>query len=419
MKKLLLWCAVLLALSAPILAKGTQDAQASTDSGELIVWSSGDELGRFVEGFNKIYPNIKVSITVVPNDDFLAKLSPAIASGNGVPDIFTGESDYVRYLVETPYWADLRRAPYNAESFEDDVWEYVKAVGTDSKGTLKALSWQASPGSIIYRRDLAKKVLGVDDPVAVSALLASNQSLLETAAKFKDAGIRMFASWQDIWNMQFSNRKSAWIDNGKLMIDPSMDQFMDMAKEIVSKGYDLSGGPWSPEWVAAVEADDVFCYVLPTWGYQFVVKPNAVKTAGQWGLAQGPVPYVKGGTWLGIYAKTPKKELAWKFMEYVTGNTEAQRSYASQYGEYVALKSVDEDLATGEGESVLAGQNLFAFYNDQMSKIPDHKMTGYDGQINNAFLSATKAYAEGSMDKAAAVAQFKADVANAYPDLVP
>ena len=401
--------------SAPTSASVSQTDTAL--SGTLEVWSSGEELGRFVEGFNKLYPDVTVNITVVPNADFLAKLTPTLASGQGAPDIFTGESDYVKYLVDSGYWEDLRAEPYNVEQYTSDMWEYVVGVGTDDSGAIRALSWQASPGSIMYRRDMALEVLGTEEPQEVSALLNSNEAMLEAAAKFKEAGIKMFASWQDIMNMQFSNREQPWVVDGKLIIDDSMLEFMDMAKTITEKGYDLNVDPWAPEWSAAVESDDTFCYVLPTWGYQFVVKPSAVNTVGQWALCEGPVPYVKGGTWLGIYKDSPNKDLAWAFMEYVTCNSEAKQAYAAEYGEYVSLKSADEALATGEGEKVLGGQNLFAFYNDQMSKLPNDLMTAYDGQLNTAFLSAAKLYATGELDKDAAVQQFKDDALTAYPEL--
>ncbi len=384
-------------------------------SGTLVVWSSGEELGRFVEGFNKVYPDVKVEITVVPNSDFIAKITPTLASGQDAPDIFTGESDYVKYLVESGYWDDLKT--YNVGDRLSDVWNYVASVGTDSKGTLRALSWQASPGSIMYRRDMAKDVLGTDEPEAVGAMLNSNAAMLDVAAKLKEKGIKMFASWQDIMNMQFSNRKQPWVVDDKLVIDDSMLEFMDMAKTIVENGYDLNVDPWAGEWIAAVESTDTFCYVLPSWGYQFVVKPGAVTTSGNWAMCQGPAPYVKGGTWLGIYKDSPKKDLAWAFLEYVCLNSDAQKAYAAEYGEYVSLKSADKALAEGQGEEVLGGQNPFAFYNDQMSKIPNDLMTGYDGVINNAFLSATKSYALGSLTKEAALQAFKDDVRNAYPDL--
>ncbi|MFQ9509450.1 MAG: ABC transporter substrate-binding protein [Lachnospiraceae bacterium] len=348
-------------------SNSTPPAEPTTLRGTLEVWSSGEELGRFVEGFNEIYPDVTVKITVVPNADFLAKLTPTLAGGQGAPDIFTGESDYVKYLVDSGYWDDLRAEPYNVETYTEDMWEYVVEVGTDDSGAIRALSWQASPGSVMYRRDMALEVLGTDEPEEVSAMLRSNDAMLETAAKLKQAGIKMFASWQDIMNMQFSNREQPWVVNGKLVIDDSMLAFMDMAKAITENGYDLNVDPWAPEWVAAVESEDTFCYVLPTWGYQFVVKPGAVTTVGQWALCEGPVPYVKGGTWMGIYKDSPNKDLAWAFMEYVTCNSDVQQSYAKEYGEYVSLKSADEALAKEPGEDVLGGQNLFAFYNDLMS----------------------------------------------------
>lgn len=122
----------------------------------------------------------------------------------------------------------------------------MKSVGTDESGVLRALSWQASPGCIMYRRDMALEVLGTDDPAEVSAMLTSNEAMLEVAAKLKEQGIKMFASWQDIWNMQFSNRENPWVVDDKLMLDDSVLSFMDMAKTITDNGYDLGVDPGRP-----------------------------------------------------------------------------------------------------------------------------------------------------------------------------
>lgn len=118
--------------SSPSSQAPASSVDESSLSGTIQVWSSGEELGRFVKGFNEKYPNIKVNITVVPNADFVAKLTPALAGGNA-PDVFTGESDYVKYLVEAGCWDDLTAAPYSVKQYTDDVWDYVVSVGTDSK----------------------------------------------------------------------------------------------------------------------------------------------------------------------------------------------------------------------------------------------------------------------------------------------
>lgn len=398
-------------------AETGNESGTNTDlAAELNIWSSGEEMQRFVEGFNEIYPNIKVNITVIPNKEFLSKLTPVISSGQDVPDIFTGESDYVRYLVNAGVWDDLSGEPYNAVL--DDVWDYVKDVGTDDTGAVRALSWQTTPGSVIYRRDLAEKVLGVSEPEEVSAYLSDYDKMLETAAAFKEEGITMFGSWEDVMLMALSYRDQPWVVDGKLVLDPKMEDFLDTVKTIQENGYDLNVSEWDPEWIAGVEGDDVFCYVLPTWGYSFVIKANAVNTMGKWGLCEGPNPYINGGTWLGIYKDSPNKEAAWAFLEYMTLNEEALEAYASEYGEYVGCKSADDKLAQGEGEETLAGQNVYDFYNQVMAKKPNVTITEYDGQINTAYKTAAKAYATGKLTKQEAIEQFKNDVATYYPELI-
>lgn len=395
-----------------------EDARDTNMSAELNIWSSGEELQRFVEGFNEIYPNIKVNITVIPNKEFLSKITPVLSSGKDVPDIFTGESDYVRYLVNAGVWDDLTGAPYHATEQLADIWDYVKDVGTDDNGAVRALSWQTTPGSVIYRRDLAEKVLGVSEPEEVASYLTDYDKMLETAAKFKQDGITMFASWEDVMLMVLSDREQPWVVDGQLVIDPKMDEFLDFVKDVYDNGYDLNVSEWDPEWIAGVEGDDVFCYVLPTWGYSFVIKSNAVNTMGKWGLCEGPNPYINGGTWLGIYKDSPNKEAAWAFLQYVTLNADSLEAYAKEYGDYVGCKPADTALAQGEGEENLAGQNLYEFYNGVMEKKPHVTITEYDGQINTAYKTAAKAYATGKLSKEDAIAQFKSDVASNYPDLV-
>ena len=414
------------AASEPALKTAEAGSEAATGEGstlatdiaaELNIWASGEELQRFVEGFNKIYPNIKINITVVPNEEFLSKLTPVISSGQNVPDIFTGESAYVRYLINAGVWDDLSKDPYNCTSQLDGVWDYVKDVGTDDSGAVRALSWQTTPGSVIYRRDLAQEVLGVSEPADVEKLLTSYDAMLEVAAKFKEKGITMFGSWEDIMLMVLSDREQPWVVDGKLVIDPKMDEFLDMVKTITENGYDLNVSEWDPEWIAGIEGNNVFSYVLPTWGYSFVVKANAVQSKGQWAMCNGPSPYINGGTWLGIFKDSKNKEAAWAFLQYVTLNSEALQEYAGAYDEYVAAKSADEALAKEAGDENLAGQNQYEFYNQVMAQNPHVTITEYDGQINTAYKTAARAYATGKLTKEEAIQQFKSDVASDYPEL--
>lgn len=397
-----------------------QNANTNDLSGEITVWSSSDDMKNFVTGFNVKYPNIKVNLTIIPNDQFEAKIKPALQSGQGAPDIFTGESDYVKNWVETSFWEDLTAEPYNIGQYTDGMWKYVVDVGTDAAGKIRALSWQASPGSIIYRKDMAKQYLGTDDAEELSKMMSTQEGMMNVAKTLKeksDGKIKMFASWKDLYNMQFSNRTQPWVVDGKLVMEDTMIDFYDQVKEISDNGYDLNADPWSPAWIAAVNGQDAFSYVLPTWGLQYVILPNAEATKGQWGLASGPIAYSKGGTWLGMWSGSKKKDLAWEFLKYVTVDEDSLTTYAKEHGEYVSNKAADASLASEPGNEVLGGQNHYQFYNSQMDKITTGLMTGMDQQINNAYLLSVEQYKSNKLTKEQAIEQFKKDVNTAYPDI--
>ncbi len=414
MRRIGLFLLVMLTLTSPAFSAG-----ASEEGGvvTLEVWSRGEEIKSFVPGFEASHPGIKVNVTVIPDAEMTAKLMTVIASGSGVPDLFMQEANYITYLVEAGVYADLREEPYNIGQYLDDVWQPVVDMGTDSTGAVRVLSWQASPGSVIYRRDIATAVLGTDDPAKIATMLDTPEEFLDVAAEMKAQGITMISSIKDLFDMMVAARTEPWVVDGKLVIDPVMIEFMDLAKTVHENGYDLGVDQWAPEWNAGVESDSLFCYILPSWGYQFVVKPAAVKTMGQWAIAEPPVPYINGGSYLGIWRETEHPQEAWEFFSYVCLNEDAQYEYAKQTGDYVSLKAVDERLAGEDGEAVLAGQNPYVTYNDEMSGDFNKLNTIYDSSLNTFFLNAVKAYYDGA-GKDAAIAQFEADVRNAYPEIV-
>lgn len=407
---------LMLALSLSVFARGSVESGKS-DAVTLEVWSRGDEIKQFVPGFEDKYPDIKVNITVIPDAEMTPKLITVLASGKGVPDLFMQEASYITYLVETGSFADLNKAPYHIDDYRDNIWEATLDVGTDSTGIVRALTWQTNPGAIIYRRDIAKKYFGTDEPEAISRLLDTDAKILAAATKMKKDGIRFVSSFKDIYDSKIAQRTSPWVVDSKLVIDPVLLDFMDMAKTIIQDGYDLGVDQWASEWIAAVESDDLFCYMLPPWGYQYVVKPAAQKTIGKWAITTTPTPYISGGSYLGIYENTPHKDAAWKFFEYVLLNEDSLYEYAKNSGDFVVLKSVGEKLAEGEGEAVLGGQNPNGIFIKEMQNEFRKLNTEYDSQLNDAFISAIKAYASG-LTKNAAIDQFKNDVRMAFPDII-
>lgn len=383
----------------------------------LEVWARGDEVKQWIPGFEAANPDIKVNVTVIPDQEMTAKLITVLGSGRGVPDLFMQEANYITYLVEAGCFSDLNETPYHIDDYKSNIWDAVLKVGTDSTGVVRALTWQANPGAIIYRRDIAQKYFGSDDPAVVGAALDSDEKMLEVAAEMKKNDISFVSCFKDLYDSKIASRNNPWVVDGKLVIDDALLDFLDMAKEIITNGYDLGVDQWASEWIAAVESDNLFCYVLPPWGYQYVIKPAAVHTAGKWAITTPSTSYISGGSYLGIYKDTKYKEEAWKFFEYVMLNEDALYEYAKNSGDFVVLKSVCDKLAAGEGEAVLGGQNPNGMFVEAMQHEFKSLNTQYDSQMNDAFISAIKAYAAGST-KDQAIEHFKTDVKNAFPELV-
>lgn len=111
-------------------------------------------------------------------------------------------------------------------------------MGKDKEGNVRALSWQTTPGGIYYKRSIAKKVLGTDDPKKIGGMMNSMDGVFEVAAKMKQKGYKMFPDEGSIrWFVQ-GNDPQPWVnDKQELVLTDARKEYMDYAKELRTKQY--------------------------------------------------------------------------------------------------------------------------------------------------------------------------------------
>ena len=393
------------------------EAETNTDlSGTLEVWGWTTDPQYQIEAFEKAYPNVTVNYTMI-GTDYDTKMQTIVDNRTEGPDVFYADVKTVKNYIESDAWETLNADPYNIDVSDSE--DYTVKLGSDSDGNVKALSYQATPGGFWYKRDLAKKYLGTDDPDEISEMLSTTDGMLDVAEKLKEGSngeTHMFASYKDLW--QFANygmRSVAWVDGNKFQMDDYIPEFFDLAKTVRDNGYDAKIDTWSEAWYASCADDSVFGYAEPTWGLQYVIQTGAPDSEGNWGLASMPAAYFNGGSYLGIYQESQNKELAAEYVKFVCTNKDFLAQYAKDKGDYTSLKSVNKEIADGGyEESWCAGQNTFKFFSDQMDKINTDIVTKYDDTIGNLMLNNVDLYLNGQLDKDAAIAQFKDDVASNY-----
>ncbi len=432
LKRLILAICVL-ALVVPLM---TVTSCAKAGPKKLVVWSFTNELGQMLEYYKKSSKydpkKVEIEFVLVPNDVYQSKLDPVLQSGIEAPDVFTLEAAYVKKYVESGYMADLSSLK---KSYANTA-QYTLDVTTDKKGKVTGLSWQVTPGAYFYRRSLAKKYFGTDDPTAVQALMSDNDKFLAAAEtlKAKSGGKAVIiSSLGDLFQVYKAGRKDGWVVDGKLVIDPLMETLLDQCKTFHDKGYEGRQGQWGEGWFAGMRGAlkdekgnpiEVMGYFLPTWGLHYVLKPNAksqdgtVDTSGDWAMIPGPIPYFWGGTWVAMRNGTKNKTEALKLVEYLGTNEEFLTAWAKDTGDCVSNMKVVDAIKGSYSEPFLGGQNHYAAFAEMAKTVNAKNLTGYDQTIESLWQEQQSAYVNGEKDMAKAISDFKDAVRNQYPDLI-
>ena len=397
--------------------EGAQDGKAA--GGKLVVWSFTDELANMTNnptwGFKATHPGIEVEYSQTPSDQFQAKIDPVLASGQGAPDIIALESAFVRKYVESGLLLDITDI---YEPKKASLLAYPAEIGSYN-GKVYGLSWQACPGALFYRRSLAKKYLGTDDPKVVQTYFTDFNKFLETAKLLKEqsnGACVVVSSLNDLFNSFLSARKDPWIVKKKIVIDPAMEQYMDICKTLHDNGMEGRVGQWSEGWFAGMRGElkdeagnavEVFSYFLPTWGLHYVLKTNAPSTSGDWAIVQGPSSYRWGGTWVGAYKGTRNINGAKEFIRYVTTDDGFLEAWAKNTGDLVSNINVINRIKDTYSEPYLGGQNHYAEFAEMAKNVNGRLLQGTDEAIEGLWNEATAAFVNGEKTKAQALADFK------------
>jgi ABC-type glycerol-3-phosphate transport system substrate-binding protein len=397
-------------------------AFAQAPSGSLTVWSFTDEVEGLINNyFRRNNRNITINYSFTPIDQFERRLDPVLASGRNAPDVFALEAAFVRKYVESGHLLDLTDI---YEANRNNLIRYLADIGTYN-GRVYALSWQACPGAMFYRRSLARRYLGTDDPALVQKYFADFNAFMETAAllfKNSSGSCVVVPGTGDLANPFLGARSSPWIVNNRLVIDPVIEQYMDACKELRDNGFEGRAVQWSQEWIDGMNDElrterrtrlEVFSYFLPTWGLHYVLKPNAYDTAGDWAMIPGPSAWRWGGTWIAAGRNTSNPEAARELIRFLTTDAAFLEQYALGSGDIVSSTAVMNRISHQFSEPFLGGQNHYAMFAQIAARVNGSLAQATDSTIENILMEEVASYLYGEKSKSLALADFRSQVERA------
>ena len=153
------------------------------DSKKIYFYSWNDEFGSRMQYVLDAYPeyadyveyvNLGCSGTDGTYQQTIDELLETGASADKYPSIIAADNDVAKYYTESDYTVSMESVGITDEMYAN-AYKYTKDYATYD-GELKALTWQATPGCLIYRTDIAEEVLGASDPDTVAEAEAPSTS---------------------------------------------------------------------------------------------------------------------------------------------------------------------------------------------------------------------------------------------------
>ena len=344
----------------------------------MMGWGDTYETGIFqsmIDMFEEKYPEYHVSYDPIGSDNYMTVLTNAIANPREMPDVFyCADTEFIRLAYSTDIFEDLNPYIEASESLSrDDLYEesiraysfneQTKVIG-DPSGALYGLPKDLGPTALVYNKEMAKEAgITVDRKLAVGYDAASKKmndqicmtwaqyirfanDLAEAGAKMTGEAVYAGGTYEiDLAYLSTGNRFTVWdaaeqktkinINNNDyaMSVQYAADlaikyNFANVEKQAEKTGRDLFVdeqaattwcGTWDTNglWEAGFDWD-ILPTPVPSTSYD-LTDVNAPAREGTKNVTS------LGSVCLSMYKGSDVKEGAYKLIEFLSTNEEAQK----------------------------------------------------------------------------------------------
>ncbi|MFI7078614.1 ABC transporter substrate-binding protein [Micromonospora sp. NPDC049903] len=293
------------------------------DGSELTLWTRAPlekQAKLLVDAYNAKHQN-QVKLTVVPNDDYVAKVGAAAGSG-GLPDLFAADIVYVPNWVNQGLFQDIS-SNIDGLDFKDQINKGHLSAGTvDNKAHV--LPFVLDLSMMFWNKQLFRDA-GLDPEKAPASLAEYAAAAKAVQASGKDGVYGTAAGLNCGGCLVFTWFPSIWADGGQVLSEDGTESKLadETAQKVFSTWQDLwrsgavlpaSAGETGPTWTAAFTEGKVGLMFYPATLLSST--PFDVGVAGIPGPNGGASTFV-GGDGIGISKDSKKAAQAWNFLSWM------------------------------------------------------------------------------------------------------
>ncbi|GIE76701.1 sugar ABC transporter substrate-binding protein [Actinoplanes philippinensis] len=337
MRRLLVWTAVAALMAGPLAACSSDSGQGEAkdpvgagvegvdDGSELTLWTRAPlelQANALVAAYNRSHKN-QVKLTIVPNDDYVAKVGAAAGSGD-LPDLFAADIVYVPNWTEAGLFSDLT-ASIGKLPYADKINQGHLAAGTH-EGRKYVLPFVLDLSVIFWNKGLYKEA-GLDPEKGPTTLDEFKQQALAVQKLNKKdtygtyfggncGGCNVFTWFPMVWAsgaevMDPEGTKS-------LLNGPASQKVYSTWRELQTAGAVAPGSKdeTGATWVAAFQEGRIGVMPYPATLLPTASQSVDVGVTGIPGATGGQSTFV-GGDGIGISKDAKKTQQAWNFLSWL------------------------------------------------------------------------------------------------------
>jgi len=433
-------------LTAMLAACGTGDGGVATDSGtdssnaapfggvatsdnELVgevnvwTWEAFENLVAVHEDFNEAFPYIDVVFTNVAAEDMPMRLQVTAAAGD-MPQAVWIEINQRGRILSLDILETLSDPPYNANP--DDFFDFMMPVHSTPDGRWVTVEVSTPISGLIYKRDLAERFIGTDDPDEIADLIQTWDDMFDLGLMIRqetNGEVYLFGSIQELEQILRGQRAVSFVQDGVLNIEDALGPVLDEVIRFYAAGLVAPANMWTPEWNASFNRSINLFNSGPTWYPTWVIEAQGTENEGNWGLTEAPRGgFLQGGTGVGIPSAAENKHLGWEYIRWMYLSREgaiSNRDHMSYLTGYTPAWR-EEGFYSG-ANAFFGGQDLYRFFAERIAinMATTRPVSEFDIEVIDALDVALMAIkdANGQITSGELLDNMRSEIVNLVPDL--
>jgi multiple sugar transport system substrate-binding protein len=333
-------------------------SQGAAASGTLTVWAMGNEgvkLKTLADAFMKDNPGTTVNVTPVAWDQAVSKLQTAIA-GHQTPDVSQMGTDMMGQFAATGAFENVP-ASVDKSKFFEGAWN-TNVVGGANVG----VPWYVETRLLYYRKDIAEKAGITAPPATWDELKAAAKAMQEKGgAKY---GISLGTkNSQEYLPFLWSNGGDITDGQGKFTLNsPQAVEALSFYQSFFKEGLTPTSVPEGFDITPAFVAGTHPMFFSGPWHLGLIKTAGGAGFEDKWAIAPMPkkssATSFVGGSNLVVYKDSKNKDLAWKFVEYLS-DPKTQVAWYQEVTDLPAVQAGWEDPVIKDDKNVaMFGEQL-------------------------------------------------------------